>query len=103
MASNDRQDIPSHIMSGPDRVFSRPDVEQLIADGRTIIIVDGYVLKLDCWLKFHPGGDKAILHMVGRDATDEVNAYVPSTQSLCYCLVLMFAQASLLPSSRVYE
>ncbi|KAI9652845.1 MAG: hypothetical protein M1831_006370 [Alyxoria varia] len=61
-------------MSEPHKVFSRPDVEQLIADGRTIIIVDGYVLKLDCWLKFHPGGDKAILHMVGRDATDEVNA-----------------------------
>jgi len=33
-------------------------------------------LKVDAWLKFHPGGDKAIKHMVGRDATDEVNAYV---------------------------
>jgi delta8-fatty-acid desaturase len=49
-------------------------VEGLIADGRTIIIVDQKVLKVDSWLKYHPGGDKAIMHMVGRDATDEVNA-----------------------------
>ena len=47
----------------------------MIADGRTVIIVDDKVLKVDAWLKYHPGGDKAIMHMVGRDATDEVNAY----------------------------
>ena len=56
-------------------VYTRRQIEGLIADGRTIIIVDGKVLKVDAWLKFHPGGDKAIQHMVGRDATDEVNAY----------------------------
>lgn len=60
----------------PDRVFSRDDVEALIADGKTVIIVDNRVLKVDAWRRFHPGGDKAIMHMVGRDATDEVNAYV---------------------------
>lgn len=49
-------------------------MEGLIADGRIIIIVDQRVLKVDAWLKFHPGGDKAIMHMVGRDATDELNA-----------------------------
>lgn len=48
----------------------------MIADGKAIIVVDGYVLRVDSWLKYHPGGDKAIMHMVGRDATDEVNAYV---------------------------
>jgi delta8-fatty-acid desaturase len=58
-----------------ETVYSRREVEGLIADGRTIIIVDDKVLKVDAWLKFHPGGDKAIQHMVGRDATDEVNAY----------------------------
>jgi delta8-fatty-acid desaturase len=46
----------------------------LIAQGRHLVIVDRHVLKVDGWLKYHPGGDKAILHMVGRDATDEVNA-----------------------------
>jgi len=55
-------------------VLSRRQVEGLIADGKTIIIVDGLVLKLDSWLKYHPGGDKAIFHMLGRDATAEVNA-----------------------------
>lgn len=49
------------------------DVEELIAAGKAIVIVDDYVLKVDPWLPYHPGGDKAIRHMVGRDATDEVN------------------------------
>lgn len=60
-----------------DTLYSRRQVEGLIADGQTVIIVDQKVLKIDAWLKFHPGGDKAIMHMVGRDATDELNAYVP--------------------------
>ncbi|SPQ25856.1 31456c05-337c-4b0b-b20b-7b3879bfa6e3 [Thermothielavioides terrestris] len=54
-------------------VLSRREIEALIAEGRTIIIVDQHVIKADAWLKYHPGGDKAIMHMVGRDATDEVN------------------------------
>lgn len=53
------------------------EVEGLIAEGRNIIIMDQHVLKVDAWMKYHPGGDKAIQHMVGRDATDEVNAWVP--------------------------
>lgn len=57
-----------------DTLFSRRQVEALIADGDKIIIVDGKVLKVDSWLPYHPGGEKAIMHMVGRDATDEVNA-----------------------------
>lgn len=61
-------------MPRTETLFSRRQVEGLIADGDKIIIVDGKVLKVDAWLKYHPGGDKAIMHMVGRDATDEVNA-----------------------------
>ncbi|PGH13108.1 hypothetical protein AJ80_06480 [Polytolypa hystricis UAMH7299] len=56
-----------------DNVLSRKEIEGMIADGHFIVIVDGQVLKLDAWMKFHPGGDLAIRHMVGRDATDEVN------------------------------
>ena len=59
-----------------ERIISRDTIETLIAEGRKIIIVDGKVLKVDAWLPYHPGGDKAILHMVGRDATDEVHVYV---------------------------
>lgn len=53
------------------------EIEALIADGKNIIIKDQHVLKVDAWMRYHPGGDKAIQHMVGRDATDEVNAFVP--------------------------
>lgn len=70
----------STTQSGPiarkERVLSRRRIEGLIADGRSIIVVDGKVLKVDAYRKFHPGGEKVIMHMVGRDATDEVNAYV---------------------------
>lgn len=61
-----------------DRLMSREDVEAMLADGRNVLIVDQYVLKVDAWLNYHPGGDKAILHMVGKDATDEVTVYVYS-------------------------
>ncbi|EAQ92191.1 hypothetical protein CHGG_00426 [Chaetomium globosum CBS 148.51] len=53
-------------------VISRREIEAQIAEGRTIFILEQYVIKADAWLKYHPGGDKAIMHMVGRDATDEV-------------------------------
>lgn len=58
-----------------ERLLSRDDVEAMIAEGRKVVIVDGAVLKTDAWLPYHPGGDKAILHMVGRDATNEVRAF----------------------------
>ncbi|EUC31855.1 hypothetical protein COCCADRAFT_6350 [Bipolaris zeicola 26-R-13] len=63
------------------KVLSRRDIEAQIANGRSIVIVDNAVLKLDAWLPYHPGGDKAIRHMVGRDATDEVTRF-HSTQTL---------------------
>lgn len=58
-----------------DRIVSRDEIEASIAAGNKIVIVDGKVLKTDAWLPYHPGGDKAILHMVGRDATNEVKAF----------------------------
>jgi delta8-fatty-acid desaturase len=57
-----------------ETLYSRRQIEGLIADGRKIIIVDQKVLKLDAWLDYHPGGYKAILHMVGKDATNEVDS-----------------------------
>lgn len=54
------------------KILSRRDIEAQIAEGRAIVIVDNRVLKVDAWLPYHPGGDKAIRHMIGRDATDEV-------------------------------
>ena len=62
--------------SGKNTVYTRGDVEALIAEGRKVFILDGMVLKVDAWLRFHPGGPLSIEHMLGRDATDEVTAYV---------------------------
>ncbi|KAI0188844.1 fatty acid desaturase-domain-containing protein [Astrocystis sublimbata] len=54
--------------------MSRREIEGLVADGRMVFILDQYVIKADAWAPYHPGGDKAIRHMIGRDATDEVTA-----------------------------
>ncbi|CAM1503707.1 Fc.00g012980.m01.CDS01 [Cosmosporella sp. VM-42] len=54
-------------------IMTRDEVEDLIAAGRKIVIAHNQVLKVDPWLKYHPGGDKAILHMVGKDASDEID------------------------------
>jgi hypothetical protein len=58
------------------KTLSRGDIEAQIAEGRHIFILNGAVIKADAWLPYHPGGPKSIQHMVGRDATDEVTAYV---------------------------
>lgn len=56
-----------------NRLISPREVEGLIADGHVIVIHEGYAMKLDSWATRHPGGPLAIRHMVGRDATDEIN------------------------------
>ena len=57
------------------QVYSRREVEGLIAAGQTIIIYENKVLRLGKgWKDRHPGGKLVLEHMVGRDATDEVSA-----------------------------
>lgn len=56
-----------------NRIISPREVEGLIADGHLIVIHEGDALKLDSWINKHPGGKLAIFHMIGRDATDEIN------------------------------
>ncbi|KAG6024034.1 hypothetical protein E4U41_001875 [Claviceps citrina] len=58
-----------------DAVLEPEMVDELIANGNTIVIFQDYVLRLNSWLDKHPGGSLAIEHMVGRDATDEIEAY----------------------------
>lgn len=58
-----------------EKVLSPQQVTDLIAKGKVIVIYKDHVLNLGPWLKYHPGGDKAVYHMVGRDATDEMLAY----------------------------
>ena len=57
-------------------IISPEDIKRRIALGEPVVIYEGYVLHLGEWITMHPGGKLAILHMVGRDATDEINMYV---------------------------
>ncbi|OIW30536.1 fatty acid/sphingolipid desaturase [Coniochaeta ligniaria NRRL 30616] len=58
-----------------DSILEPRAVEGMIAEGHVIVVFEDFVLNLDSWLHKHPGGRLAILHMVGRDATDEIKAY----------------------------
>ncbi|KAJ5372469.1 Fatty acid/sphingolipid desaturase [Penicillium concentricum] len=60
--------------SRKDTLLTRRYIEGLIAEGKHVIIYQDRVLKVDAFIKYHPGGEKPIKHMVGRDATDEINA-----------------------------
>lgn len=62
-----------------DRIIPAREIEGLIANGHLIVIYEDCALKLDNWLDKHPGGHLAIHHVVGRDATDEMDAYVQNT------------------------
>lgn len=57
-----------------DAVLAPEMVDELIANGDTVVIFQDDVLRLNSWLDRHPGGRLAIEHMVGRDATDEITA-----------------------------
>lgn len=57
------------------KILSRSQIIEYIANGKAIVIYKNNVLNLTNWIPYHPGGNKAILHMVGRDATDEMIAY----------------------------
>lgn len=59
---------------GREDILSPCAVRDLIADGHAIVILDGYVLKLDSWMHKHPGGNLVIRHMIGRDATHEITS-----------------------------
>lgn len=61
-------------MTQPNFV-SAQEIERLVAQGEPVVIHEGYALNISKWIDNHPGGRLAILHMVGRDATDEINMY----------------------------
>lgn len=62
-------------MGNVKKVLSRDKIIELIAEGKAIIIYRNNVLNLTSWLKYHPGGETAVYHMIGRDSSDEMNAY----------------------------
>jgi delta8-fatty-acid desaturase len=58
---------------------TREAVAQRILNGEYLFILNGNLISVpQAWLSSHPGGALSILHFVGRDASDEVEAYHPS-------------------------
>jgi delta8-fatty-acid desaturase len=56
--------------------FLRVEVERRILEGETLIVYRGKLLRISqSWLSRHPGGSLSLLHFVGRDASDEIEAY----------------------------
>ena len=56
--------------------LARDDIRKLIAEGHLIVILNQKVLRLDGWARKHPGGRLPILHMVGKDASDQITMSV---------------------------
>ncbi|KAF8592037.1 fatty acid/sphingolipid desaturase [Ramaria rubella] len=57
-------------------LWSRQTLESRILAGECLVIRHGFVHRIpQKWLAAHPGGALAILHFVGRDASEEMDAY----------------------------
>jgi len=84
------------------RFLATEKIKALIAQNHPVVVYEGYALDLSEWINQHPGGRLSILHMVGRDATDEITVYVqkPSTNSK---LVPAYIRIVVVPSSRFRE
>ncbi|KII93904.1 hypothetical protein PLICRDRAFT_100364 [Plicaturopsis crispa FD-325 SS-3] len=55
---------------------TRDQVAARIIAGENLVIYGNLLLRItDSWLDGHPGGALAILHFVGRDAVDEIDAF----------------------------
>ncbi|WWD22792.1 hypothetical protein CI109_107286 [Kwoniella shandongensis] len=57
------------------RLLDRAEIATRITQGQQLIIYRSKVLNTTPWAPYHPGGALALLHFVGRDATDEISAY----------------------------
>lgn len=59
----------------PRPLLDRTEIGERICGGAALFIHRGTVINATSWENHHPGGVLAISHFVGRDATDEVEAY----------------------------
>jgi sphingolipid 8-(E)-desaturase len=63
-------------MGAPTTVWTRDQVADRILQGEYLIVYRNNLIRVpQSWLDAHPGGSLAILHFIGRDATDEIDAY----------------------------
>jgi sphingolipid 8-(E)-desaturase len=67
---------PNAIPAMGKPIWTREQVAARILAGETLFILGNKVIRVpQSWLDAHPGGSLAILHFVGRNATDEVDAF----------------------------
>jgi len=68
-------------MGKPDKpLWSRQKIADHILKGENLVIYRGQLIRIPPnWLEEHPGGSIAILHFVGRDASDEIEAFHSDT------------------------
>ncbi|KAI0815056.1 fatty acid desaturase-domain-containing protein [Irpex lacteus] len=58
------------------QVWTREQVAARILAGETLVVLGDKLIRIpDSWLNAHPGGSLSILHFVGRDASNEVEAF----------------------------
>ncbi|KAF8078690.1 delta 8-sphingoloid desaturase protein [Lyophyllum atratum] len=63
-------------MGATHQTWARDVVAARILAGEHLIVYNGHLLRIpQSWLDAHPGGSLALLHFVGRDASDEIEAY----------------------------
>jgi len=57
-------------------LVTRDEFAQRVLQGENLFVRHGKVIRVPAsWISKHPGGSLAILHFVGRDASDETDAY----------------------------
>lgn len=65
--------------SGPSKKrlpqLRRDEIAYLVSMGHVLVLHRRSVYHLNSWLAKHPGGHLAILHFIGRDAANEIEAY----------------------------
>ncbi|CAH1760265.1 14695_t:CDS:1 [Entrophospora sp. SA101] len=77
MSNIDNKNKNLSLLKNKKKTFTPKDIKKCINDGQIVIIYNDKVYKLNKWIKYHPGGELAILHVNGKDATDEINAFHP--------------------------
>jgi delta8-fatty-acid desaturase len=67
--------------SRPQSYLKRSIIDQRVAKGEILVIIHNKVYDLTRWIDKHPGGELAIKHLNGKDATDAVLAVHPPETS----------------------
>ena len=60
-------------------ILTIKDINAMIDAGKLVIIFRDKVYDITRWKKYHPGGELALVHMNGKDATDAMIALHPES------------------------